>query len=71
MIMAKDPEAAMKEDLQKNVELETTIISNAIIKIGIVPNGSIYSRNTGGATDINCCTGACIDVDQSRTRDWI
>lgn len=34
MLMAKDPESAAKEDLSTNVELETTIISNAIIKIG-------------------------------------
>ena len=34
MLMAKDPESAAKEDLNKNIELETTIISNAIIKIG-------------------------------------
>jgi len=34
MIMAKDPEAAAKEELNKNTELETTVISNAIIKIG-------------------------------------
>lgn len=34
MLMAKDPESAAKEDLDTNIELETTIISNAIIKIG-------------------------------------
>jgi class 3 adenylate cyclase len=34
MLMAKDPESAAKEDLSANVELETTIIRNAIIKIG-------------------------------------
>lgn len=34
MLMAKDPESAAKEELDTNIELETTIISNAIIKIG-------------------------------------
>ena len=34
MLMAKDPESAAKEELDSNIELETTIISNAIIKIG-------------------------------------
>ena len=34
MLMAKDPESAAKEELNSNVELETTVISNAIIKIG-------------------------------------
>jgi class 3 adenylate cyclase len=34
MLMAKDPESAAKEELNANTELETTVISNAIIKIG-------------------------------------
>jgi len=34
MIIAKDPEAAAKEKLNKYTELETTVIRNAIIKIG-------------------------------------
>ena len=34
MLMARDPESAAKEELNSNVELETTVISNAIIKIG-------------------------------------
>ena len=34
MMMAKDPETAAKEELNKNTQLETTVISNAIIKIG-------------------------------------
>ena len=34
MEMAKDPESAAKEELNPNTELETTVISNAIIKIG-------------------------------------
>lgn len=34
MKMAKDPESAATQELNTNTELETTVISNAIIKIG-------------------------------------
>ncbi len=34
MNMAKDPESASKEELDTNAQYETTVISNAIIKIG-------------------------------------
>mgnify|MGYP000400957325 CR=1 FL=1 len=36
MLIAKDPESAVKESLNADIELETTIISNAIVKIGIL-----------------------------------